>query len=201
MLIQWRHFYNTYSEVTKGWQYRATATRSQLQQHGHTFTSTGVGRIFFQGGAVGVFPKFFPGGAKSGSICFLPLEIEKTTFLANNFKIQGARPTLPTSMFTRKAITNSCLCEREFLSTLELTIENDDARYIYESTNNPGSTKTKSQVSIAFFSMNVPWYISVWHGRSSMKYQRCKNKKSSILMAWQIWSNFFLVVTPITCSR
>jgi len=27
-------------------------------------------------------------GAKIGEICFLPLEIEKTTFFANNFKIQ-----------------------------------------------------------------------------------------------------------------
>jgi len=33
------------------------------------------------GGAVGDFPKIFPGGAKSGEICFSPLEIEKTTFL------------------------------------------------------------------------------------------------------------------------
>jgi len=34
---------------------------------------------FFQGGQKGVFPKFFQGG-QSGEICFLPLEIEKTTF-------------------------------------------------------------------------------------------------------------------------
>jgi len=45
---------------------------------------------------------FFPGGAKSGEICFLALEIEKETFFANNFKIQGEGkvplPPLPTPM-------------------------------------------------------------------------------------------------------
>jgi len=36
---------------------------------------------FFQGGSVEDFPIiFFRGGGKSGEICFLPLEIEKTTF-------------------------------------------------------------------------------------------------------------------------
>ena len=40
----------------------------------------GVGRIFSRG------------GAKCGEICFLPLEIEETTFFANNFKIKGALP-------------------------------------------------------------------------------------------------------------
>jgi len=48
----------------------------------------GVGRIFSRGGQYGIYPKCFPGGAKSGEIWFLPLEIEKTTFFANNFKIQ-----------------------------------------------------------------------------------------------------------------
>jgi len=36
---------------------------------------------FFQGESVGDFPKIFSRGSKSGEICFLPLEIEKTTFL------------------------------------------------------------------------------------------------------------------------
>jgi len=40
----------------------------------------GVGRIFSRRGAVGDFPKMFSRGAKSGEICFSPLEIEKTTF-------------------------------------------------------------------------------------------------------------------------
>jgi len=48
----------------------------------------GVRRIFSRGGQEGIFPKFFPGGAKSSEICFLPLEIEKTTIFANHFKIQ-----------------------------------------------------------------------------------------------------------------
>ena len=47
----------------------------------------GVGRIFSRG------------GAKSGEIWFLPLEIEKMTFFANNFKIHGEPcPPLPTPM-------------------------------------------------------------------------------------------------------
>jgi len=55
---------------------------------------------FFQGGGQqGIFPKVFPWGAKSGEIWFLPLEIEKTTLFANNFKIQGRpMPPLPTPM-------------------------------------------------------------------------------------------------------
>jgi len=39
---------------------------------------------FFQGRAT---RGFFPGGAKSGEICFLPLEIEKTTRFSEIFKI------------------------------------------------------------------------------------------------------------------
>jgi len=35
---------------------------------------------FLQGGPGGNFPKIFSRGVKSGEICFLPLEIEKTTF-------------------------------------------------------------------------------------------------------------------------
>jgi len=43
---------------------------------GATWASEG----FFPGGSVGEFPKIFSRGARSGEICFLPLEIEKTTF-------------------------------------------------------------------------------------------------------------------------
>jgi len=60
----------------------------------------GFRKEFFQGGAVGVFPSFSR-VAKSGEIWFLPLEIEKTTFFAHNFKIQGGEgplPPLPTPM-------------------------------------------------------------------------------------------------------
>ena len=53
-------------------------------------TAMDVEKIFSRGGgAVGDFLKLFQGGSKSGEIWFLPLEIEKTTFFANNFKIQG----------------------------------------------------------------------------------------------------------------
>jgi len=50
----------------------------------------GVGRIFSRGWPAGDFSKILLGGAKSGEICFFPLEIEKTTFLSEIFKIQGA---------------------------------------------------------------------------------------------------------------
>jgi len=53
----------------------------------------GVGRIFPRGGALGDFSKIFPGGAKSGEIYFFPLEIKKTTFFAEIFKIQGRKAT------------------------------------------------------------------------------------------------------------
>jgi len=46
----------------------------------------GVGRIFSMEGPLGDFSKIFQGG-KSGEIWFLPLEIEKTTFFADIFKI------------------------------------------------------------------------------------------------------------------
>ena len=69
---------------------------------------------FFPGGdSWGFSQNFFHGGRKSGEICFLPLEIGKTTFFANNFKIQGGlAPSLPTPMsystFIRKSIVRSC---------------------------------------------------------------------------------------------
>jgi len=69
---------------------------------------------FFQGEPVGDFPKIFPGGAKSGEIWFLLLEIEKTTFFANNFKIQGGQgpPAPPPTPMT------SCLsCPHAYIVT------------------------------------------------------------------------------------
>jgi len=65
----------------------------------------GVGRIFSRGGdSRGFSQNFFQEGAESGEIWFLPLEIEKTTFFANHFKIQGGTwvplPLLPTPMLT-----------------------------------------------------------------------------------------------------
>jgi len=58
---------------------------------------------FFQGEPLGFFSKIFLGGAKSGNICFFPLETKKTTFFAKIFKIQGGKdlsapPPLPTPM-------------------------------------------------------------------------------------------------------
>jgi len=53
----------------------------------------GVGRIFSRE-AHGDFSKIFPGVAKSGEICFFPLETKKTTFFAEIFQIQeGLSPT------------------------------------------------------------------------------------------------------------
>ena len=53
---------------------------------------------------MGVGRNFSRGGAKSGEICFLPLEIEKTTFFANNYKILGARPPPADPMTRAKAL-------------------------------------------------------------------------------------------------
>ena len=66
--------------------------------------TTVVGRIFSRGGTVGDFHKIFSRGAKSGEIRFLPLEIEKTSFFANNLKIQGGR-RLPAPLPTPVAET------------------------------------------------------------------------------------------------
>jgi len=45
----------------------------------------GCRKDVFQGGAPVDFPKVFL-GVKSGEICFLPLETEKTAFFAEIFK-------------------------------------------------------------------------------------------------------------------
>ena len=49
----------------------------------------GVGRIFSKSGPLGDFSYIFPGGDKSDEIYFFPHETRKTTFFAENFKIQG----------------------------------------------------------------------------------------------------------------
>jgi len=46
-----------------------------------------IGRIFQ--GELGDFSNIFLGAAKSGKICFFPLETKKTFFFAKIFKIQG----------------------------------------------------------------------------------------------------------------
>jgi len=65
----------------------------------------GVGRIFSWGEQQVFFPHFFPGGAKSGEIWFLPLEIEKQPFLPKNSKSRGGLVLplipLPTPMLQR----------------------------------------------------------------------------------------------------
>ena len=74
--------------------------------------SHGPRKDFFQGGQWGILPKSFPGGTKSGVICFLPLEIEKTTFFANNFKIEGGKP--PPS--------DAHACSKEILSAASVAV-------------------------------------------------------------------------------
>jgi len=67
-----------------------------MQLRNHANTHMGFGRIFSRGGGSrGFSQNFFQGWAKSGEIWFSVLEIEKTTFFANHFKIQGDKPTLP----------------------------------------------------------------------------------------------------------
>jgi len=48
-----------------------------------------VGRVFPGGGATRRFFQNFSMGAKSGEICFCPLEIKKTTFFCWNFQNPG----------------------------------------------------------------------------------------------------------------
>jgi len=52
----------------------------------------GVGRIVSRGGPKEDFPKIFLGGAKSGKICFFPVETKENNLFAETFKIQGAKP-------------------------------------------------------------------------------------------------------------
>jgi len=56
----------------------------ESQRHGRR-------KHFFKGGALGDFSKIFQEGAKSGKICFFPLEINKTTFSAKIVKMQGVQ--------------------------------------------------------------------------------------------------------------
>jgi len=63
--------------------------------------------FFPGGGELGDFSKIIPGGAKSGEICFLPLETKKTTFFLLKFsKSRGAKAPpcfpLPTPMSTER---------------------------------------------------------------------------------------------------
>ena len=48
---------------------------------------------FYQGGPLGYFCKFFPGGPKVVKFVFFPLKTKKN-FFAENFKIQGGLPSL-----------------------------------------------------------------------------------------------------------
>ena len=54
-------------------------------------------KVFFskEGGAVEDFPKILSRGGQKWWNLFFTLEIEKTTFFANNFKIQGVQTPLP----------------------------------------------------------------------------------------------------------
>jgi len=59
-------------------------------------SSHGSQKDFFQGRPLGDISKIFPWTAKSGEICFFPLEIKKTTLFGEIFKIQGdLAPHLP----------------------------------------------------------------------------------------------------------
>jgi len=69
-----------------------------------------VGMIFPGGGALWDFTKLFLWEGKCGQICFFPLEIKKTTFFAENFKIKwGVPPPLPTLVFAFLLQTNGNL--------------------------------------------------------------------------------------------
>jgi len=53
--------------------------------------SMGVGRFFSTGDTKGFFQNFTSGGPKVENFVFFPLEIKKTTFFAEIFKIQGVK--------------------------------------------------------------------------------------------------------------
>jgi len=57
--------------------------------------SMGVGRIISREGPLGDLSKVFPGGAKSGEVCFFPLKTKQTTFFTENFEIQRGKAPCP----------------------------------------------------------------------------------------------------------
>ena len=61
------------------------------------YTTMGVGRIFSRGGVSrGLSQNFFQGGPKVVKFGFYPSKLRKTSFFANNFKIQGGpNPSAP----------------------------------------------------------------------------------------------------------
>ena len=65
--------------------------QSFLPVNGEMGIFHGRRKDFFQG----IFPKFFQEGAKSGEICFFPLETKKATSFAEIFKIQVSRGSPP----------------------------------------------------------------------------------------------------------
>jgi len=52
----------------------------------------GVGRIVSRGGPKEDFPKIFLGGAKSGKICFFPVETKENNLLLKLSKSRGPSP-------------------------------------------------------------------------------------------------------------
>jgi len=59
----------------------------------------GIRRGFSRGRGIGNFSKIILGGAKTGEICFFPLETKKITFFAEIFKPRGATAPCPPSDF------------------------------------------------------------------------------------------------------
>ena len=90
-----------YAEIQWLIAWKSTCSQNKCQSSNKP-TCMSVGRIFSRGGPRGFFLNF-SSGAKSGEIWFFPLETKKTTFFAENFKIQGRQgPPLsfPTHMST-----------------------------------------------------------------------------------------------------
>jgi len=93
---------------------------------------------FFQRGPLGDFPKIFSRGGQSGKVWFLSIEIEKATFFANNFKLQGGPwppcPPLPTPMVAACAHNFPRLCEDQgfsnFFAHVPLSIQSIISRHL-----------------------------------------------------------------------
>jgi len=69
--------------------FASTREWTQLSEKQHTYNCYDNTHTIFTRLLSWASEGFFPGGAKSGKICFFPLKTKKTTFFAVIFKIQG----------------------------------------------------------------------------------------------------------------
>jgi len=101
-----KQFYTGHMFLSLSMQLRNHANTQPVKRFKRFFSSLltismDVGRIFSRGGAVGDFPKFFPGGAKVVKFLFTPRNSKDNLFLLIISKSRGGGlPPLPTPMTT-----------------------------------------------------------------------------------------------------